>query len=41
MVADFGPSDRVERLVTRALVVLGAATVGYGVWLLVTIAGNG
>ncbi|HEY7596169.1 MAG TPA: hypothetical protein VH969_23700 [Actinophytocola sp.] len=41
IVADFGPSDRVERLVTRGLVVLGAATVGYGAWLLVTIAGNG
>lgn len=41
IVADFGPSDRLERLLTRGLVALGIATVGYGAWLLITIAGKG
>lgn len=40
IVADFGPSERAERLVTRALVILGTATVGYGGWLLITIASS-
>lgn len=41
VVADFGPGERAMRLFTRLLVALGVATVGYGVWLLVTIAGRG
>lgn len=30
---DFGLSDRVEKLVSRALTVVGVLTVGYGLWL--------
>lgn len=30
---DFGLSDRVEKLVSRALTVVGVLTVGYGMWL--------
>jgi succinate dehydrogenase / fumarate reductase cytochrome b subunit len=30
---DFGFSTRVERLITRALAVLGVLVVGYGLWL--------
>ncbi len=30
---DFGLSDRVERLVSRALTLVGALTVVYGLWL--------
>jgi succinate dehydrogenase / fumarate reductase membrane anchor subunit len=33
IVLDLGVSDRAQRLVGRGLAVLGAATVGYGLWL--------
>lgn len=33
IVLDLGVSDRAERLVSRALTALGAATVAYGLWL--------
>lgn len=33
IVLDLGVSDRTQRLVGRGLAVLGAATVGYGLWL--------
>ncbi|HEV2581674.1 MAG TPA: hypothetical protein VGT44_12545 [Ktedonobacteraceae bacterium] len=35
---DFGLSDRVEKLLSRALTVVGALTVGYGLWLTWAIA---
>jgi succinate dehydrogenase hydrophobic anchor subunit len=38
IVFDFGLSARAEARVTRALQVLGAATVAYGIWLLVAVA---
>ncbi|HEY7484887.1 MAG TPA: hypothetical protein VH912_10555 [Streptosporangiaceae bacterium] len=38
---DFGPRERTERLLTRGLMILGVATVSYGAWLLITIAGQG
>ena len=37
IIFDFGPSARVARLITGALVVVGVVTVGYGVWLVATI----
>ena len=30
---DFGPSARVEKLLTRTLTIVGILTVGYGLWL--------
>lgn len=37
---DLGPSARVERLITRVLVVVGVATVAYGLWLTAVIIGQ-
>jgi succinate dehydrogenase / fumarate reductase membrane anchor subunit len=38
---DFGFSPRVESLVTRTLVAVGIATVGYGLWVTAVIVGQG
>jgi succinate dehydrogenase / fumarate reductase membrane anchor subunit len=38
---DFGFSPRTERWITRALTVVGALTVGYGLWLTAVITGQG
>ena len=38
---DLGLSRRAETLITRSLAVLGVATVGYGFWLIATIASKG
>jgi succinate dehydrogenase / fumarate reductase membrane anchor subunit len=38
IVADFGPKDRTERIVSRGLALVGIATVAYGAWLIVTVA---
>jgi succinate dehydrogenase cytochrome b subunit len=35
---DFAPDERTERILSRFLVALGIGTVGYGTWLLVTLA---
>jgi len=37
---DFGFSPRIERWITRALAVIGVATVGYGFWLTTVIVGQ-
>jgi succinate dehydrogenase hydrophobic anchor subunit len=37
---DFGFSPRVETLITRILLVVGAATVGYGLWVTSVIVGH-
>ncbi len=38
---DFGFTPRTERWITRALTVVGALTVGYGLWLTAVITGQG
>ncbi len=37
---DFGFSQRVEKRITRILLVVGAATVGYGLWVTSVIVGH-
>jgi succinate dehydrogenase hydrophobic anchor subunit len=38
---DFGFSRHGEALITRAVVMLGAATAGYSFWLIATLAAKG
>lgn len=40
VIFDFGLSPAAERLITRILIVVGALTVGYGLWLTTVIVGQ-
>ena len=40
VILDFGFSPATERLITRVLIVVGALTVGYGLWLTTVIVGQ-